>query len=102
MEIGVISRLREPRVRNRVILAVLSVLLVWLMFFDSHSIWQRVKWHRELAQLESENEVLQAEIDQLQRELDRGLTDERVEKIAREQYHMKKPGETVHQVEDRR
>ena len=35
----------------------------------------------------------------LEAELDKGLSDERVEKIAREDYHMKKPGETVHPVE---
>lgn len=79
-----------------------SVLLVWLAFFDSHSISRRITWHRELAHLEAENEQLRAEIEQLESELEEGLTDERVEKIAREQYHMKRPGETVHQVEDRR
>ncbi len=102
MEIGVIARLRDPRIRRRAILVATSLLLIWLTFFDSHSIARRIAWHRELNHLQIENVRLQTDIEQLETELEKGLTDDRVEKIAREQYHMKKPGETVHQVEDRR
>ena len=102
MEIGVLSRLREPGFRRRFLIVVASVVLIWLTFFDSHSIARRISWHRELSQLEVENERLREEIEGLESELEKGLSDESVEKIAREHYHMKKPGETVHQVEDRR
>lgn len=102
MEIGWLSRLRERSFRRRVVMLAASLLLIWLTFFDSHSISRRIAWHRELSQLEAENDRLRSEIDQLEAELREGLTDDRVEKIAREQYHMKRPGETVHQVEKKR
>ena len=99
MEIALLSRLKEPRVRRRVVLAAVSLLLVWLTFLDSHSLVRRIGWHQEYARLQDENEELQTQIGDLESELETGLSDERVEKIAREEYHMKKPDETVYRTE---
>ncbi len=99
MEVALLSRLKEPRVRKRVVLAAVTFLLVWLTFFDSHSLIRRIGWHQEYAALQDANEELQTQIEDLESELEKGLSDERVEKIAREEYHMKKPDETVHRVE---
>jgi cell division protein FtsB len=101
MEMALLTRLKEPRVRRRAVLAMLSLLLVWLTFFDSHSLVRRISWHREYSQLEDANEQLRSEITDLETELEKGLSDERVEKIAREEYHMKKPGETVYRTEEK-
>ena len=99
MEVALLSRLKEPRVRRRVVLAAVSLLIVWLTFFDSHSLIRRIGWHQEFGRLQDENEELQTQISDLESELEKGLSDERVEKIAREEYHMKKPDETVYRVE---
>lgn len=99
MEVALLSRLKEPRVRRRFVLAALSLLLMWLTFFDSHSLVRRIGWHKEHAQLQQANDDLKAQIEDLESELDEGLSDERVESIAREQYHMKKPDETVYRIE---
>lgn len=80
-------------------MAVASLVLVWLTFFDSHSLVKRLGWHREYGQLQESNEELRAQVDDLESELEKGLSDERVEKIAREEYHMKRPDETVYRVE---
>ncbi len=85
--------------RRRFVLAAISALLVWLAFFDSHSLVRRIGWHREYNELQDANEQLHSQIEELESELDKGLSDERVEKIAREEYHMKKPDETVYRVE---
>ncbi|NNE48344.1 MAG: septum formation initiator family protein [Rhodothermales bacterium] len=99
MEIGLLTWLKEPRVRKRFVLAAISFVIVWLTFFDSHSLVKRIAWHRELGQLQQANEELELEISHLETEIEKGLSDERVEQIAREEYHMKKPEETVYRIE---
>ena len=89
----------KRRLRSRVLGAAIVLVGVWLTFFDSHSLLKRFGWHREYTQISAENAALEAEIDRLQKEIDRGLSDEMVEKIAREQYGMRRPGETVYPVE---
>jgi cell division protein FtsB len=78
---------------------VAVLLLIWITFFDSHSLLRRYQWHQELEQLTRENERLRADIDRLQEQLDRPLSDRVVERIAREEYGMKRPGETVYRLE---
>jgi cell division protein FtsB len=92
---------RLPRLRRRALLAGLLLLATWLAFFDSHSLLKRVQWSREHDRLRAENEALRAEIEDLEGELAKGLSEERVEKIAREQYGMRRPGETVYRVDAR-
>jgi cell division protein FtsB len=79
--------------------AVAVVLLVWITFFDSHSLLRRYQWHQELEQLTQENERLRQDIQRLETKLDQPLSDDTVEEIAREEYGMKRPGETVYRVE---
>lgn len=73
-------------------------LLIWLAFFDSHSLMSRVKWYSEYKSLESQNDQLRSDITFLEGELSKGLSNEAVEKIAREQYGMKRESETVYPV----
>ena len=73
--------------------------LVWIAFFDSHSLWQRYRWHQELETTTQENARLRTEIERLRSQLDRPLSDSLVERIAREEYGMKRPGETIHRIE---
>jgi cell division protein FtsB len=73
-------------------------LVVWVAFFDSHSLWQRYRWHQELEAIQYENAKLQQDIERLQTQLDRPLSDSLVEHIARQQYGMKRPGETIYRI----
>lgn len=77
---------------------VVLVAVAWLGFLDSHSVYKRISLHRESQRLEAENRVLRDEIDRLQAELDRELSDEEIERIAREQYGMRREDETVYPV----
>lgn len=79
---------------------VLAGLLLWVTFFDSHSLLQRYRWHQEHEALTSENQKLQAAIQDLQQRIDRPLPDSAVERIAREEYGMKRPGEKVYRLQD--
>ncbi len=83
------------------LVGAVTAVLVWLTFFDSHSLLKRYRWHTELVQMREENADLQRRIDHLERELADGISDEEIERIAREQYGMRKPGETVYRVEEK-
>lgn len=90
-----------PRIRRWLLLLGLAVAGVWFVFFDSYSLLRRVGYYAEARALSDENAQLQAEIDRLQTQLDAGLSDDVVEAVAREQYGMRRPGETVYPVDDR-
>ncbi len=96
-----IDRIRDLLVEYRARFLGLGVilLLVWIAFLDSHSLYKRWTWHNELVGLTEQNQLLREEIERLRTELATDLTDEQIERIAREQYGMQRPGETVHPIE---
>ena len=87
------------RLRRRLALAGVLGLILWVAFFDSHSVWRRASYAHELDQLTEENATLEAENDALDAQLRRGLDDATVERVAREQYGMRRAGERVYRVE---
>jgi len=91
--------LAHPQLRRWLLLGGLAVGGVWFLFFDSHSLVQRGQYYAEARQLQAENADLQAEIDRLEAQLDAGISDALVEAVAREQYGMRRPDETVYPVE---
>ncbi len=93
------SLLSSPRFRRRLVLVGLAVLVGWLAFFDSHSLLRRARYHHELSRLTEENERLRVENAALAERVRAGLSDATVEEVAREQYGMRRPGETVYRVE---
>lgn len=86
------------RLRRRLLLSIGTFTLLWIAFFDSHSLVKRFSWHQEHAELRANNDALLTEIERLEREIDKGLSNEVVEEIAREHYGMRRPGETVYRV----
>lgn len=89
----------SSRLRRRILLGGLALLLGWLAFFDSHSLLQRGRYAYELNRLSAENERLQAENSALSQHIRSGLSNATVERVAREQYGMRRPGETVYRIE---
>ena len=86
--------------RKSFFFSVLTLLIVWIAFFDSHSIAKRLTWRQEAIALSRENEALQQRIDELERQLNTNLSDDVIEQLARERYGMRMEGETVYQVEE--
>jgi len=93
------ARLRSISKRT-LILGSVGGLFVWVAFFDTHSLYQRWSWHQEAKHLASENAQLARDIESLEEQLQDATSDEVVEQIAREQYGMRKAGETVYRVDD--
>jgi cell division protein FtsB len=86
--------------RGRLIVgAVIAFAVLWVAFFDSHSLLRRAVWHYELSQVAESNLRLEAEIDRLERQVTTVTSDAVVERVAREQYGMRRPGETVYRIE---
>lgn len=86
------------RFRKVVIAASAIAVIIWFVFFDSYSLIMRIQLHSEKARLQNQNERLREEISLLDEKLSRPLTDKEVERIAREEYHMSRKGETVYPV----
>lgn len=87
------------RLRRRALLVGLVGLALWVAFFDSHSVLRRIVYARELDRLTEENAALEAETAALAAQLEAGLDDETLERVAREEYGMRRPGERVYRVE---
>lgn len=94
-------RILNPlRWRRSLLLSVLLLMLViWFGFIDTYSIQTRVQLHMEKKALIRETERLREETGILQKKMDNLATDPGVlEKLARESYGMRKPGETIYRV----
>jgi cell division protein FtsB len=93
-----VSLLSRPRLRRRLIVLSLLALAVWVGLLDSHSLWRRVTYARELSALTEENRRIERENADLAGRVNDGLSPATVERVAREQYGMRRPGETVYPV----
>lgn len=92
------ERFLGPRARRRALFAGAIALGLWVAFLDSHSLVRRALYARDLGRIEAENTELRRENAALQAAIDEGLDAATVEKVAREQYGMRRPGETVYRV----
>jgi cell division protein FtsB len=86
------------RLGRLLLLALILGLGLWITLLDSHSLVNRVQWHMEYAELTKENDALRRDIDALDAKLATPVTDEVIEQIAREEYGMRRPGETVYRI----
>lgn len=84
--------------RRWLLWAVGIFLVAWIAFFDSHSLLKRVQWRMEYEELQAENEQLREDIDRIRTRIEELESDAMIEEIAREQYGMSRPGETVYRV----
>ena len=94
-----LDRPSGSRIKRHAVIVFFCALVCWLFFFDSHSFLKRIQWHREYRSLLEENERLATEIEALEIKLEQGISDDVLEQVAREQYGMRKMGETVYPVE---
>ncbi|PSQ99536.1 MAG: septation ring formation regulator EzrA [Bacteroidetes bacterium QS_9_68_14] len=93
------SRAGPLRLGRWLLLATVVALAVWVAFFDSHSIQKRLRFQQQHARLTAENDSLRCQIETLEAKLEHPVADSTVERIAREEYGMRRPGETVYRVE---
>lgn len=79
---------------------LLIMLILWFGFIDTYSVWTRVQLNREMKELVRETERLQAETLEYQNKMENLESNpELIERLAREEYGMRKPGETIYRVQ---
>ena len=95
--------LNPVRWKKSVLTGILVVAAVsWILFFDTFSMLTRFQLARKEDQLKNEIQRLEAQIQELETQIERLENDPALlERIAREEYGMRKPGETVYTIEQK-
>lgn len=76
---------------------LIAFVVVWITFIDTYSLMTRYQLTRQKAQLEARTEQLTEETRILEQKIeDLETNPDLLERIAREEYGMRKPGETVY------
>lgn len=78
---------------------LVSFIVIWILFIDTYSLYTRYELHQKKNALIERTSELKAETTGLEEKIE-NLTDDAdlLEKIAREEYGMRKPGETVYRI----
>jgi cell division protein FtsB len=95
-----IAFLNPIRWKKSVLVVLLSTfMLIWFGFIDSYSLFTRVELNNKEVDLKNKIEELNASTEALKSKIENLNSDAQLlEKIAREEYGMRKPGETVYKI----
>lgn len=81
---------------------LVAAALSWILFFDTFSLMTRFQLSQKEDQLKQDIMRLESQIQELEAQIERLENDPALlERIAREEYGMRKPGETVYTVEQK-
>ena len=84
-----------PLLSNKYII-ILLLFTVWIGFFDRNNILRTLKTRNEIKRLSLDKEYYRKEIEKLKKNKEELKNNPKaLEKIARENYHMKKDGEEI-------
>ena len=86
-------------VLTNIYVLILTVFVVWMIFFDTNSLLIHMELKREIKKLEKQKEFLKEEIARDKEVMERLSDPEELEKFAREQYYLKKKDEEIFIIE---
>jgi len=91
------------RWRKSFLLLILGgFVFVWFAFIDTYSLWTRYQLSERKKELKEKTERLEAETAQLKAKINDLKSDPALlERIAREEYGMRKEGETVYKIREK-
>lgn len=93
--------MKNIRISHMRTILTLLFFAVWISFFDRHSLKEHLTVAYQLYRLEREAVFYQAQVSSNRQRLNDLLTDnDKLEKVAREQYYMRRADEDVFIVED--
>ncbi|WP_289039777.1 septum formation initiator family protein [uncultured Zobellia sp.] len=78
---------------------VLTVFVIWMLFFDTNSLLIHLELKKEIEKLEKQQKFLKDEIANDKKILEKLSDPEELEKFAREQYFLKKKNEEIYLIE---
>lgn len=86
--------------KNKYLIATI-LFVVWMLFFDHNNIFLHLQYRKELNELKADKKYYQEQIDLTRKEVDLIKSNpQAMEKVAREQYLMKKDDEDVFVVKE--
>jgi cell division protein DivIC len=88
------------RIFSNIYVLVLTIFVIWMLFFDTNSVLFHNELNEEIQQLEKQKQHLQKEIEKDKKIIKKLNEDEGLEKFAREQYFLKKANEDIYIIED--
>ncbi|HEX6983324.1 MAG TPA: septum formation initiator family protein [Balneolaceae bacterium] len=94
--------LNPIRWRKSFLLLILGgFVFIWFAFIDTYSIWTRIELSQRKDNLKAKTEKLKAETVVLKQKIEDLQNDPAlIERIAREEYGMKREGETVYKIKE--
>jgi len=78
---------------------VLTVFVIWMLFFDTNSLLIHLELKKEINKLEKQQQFLKEEIANDKKILEKLSDPEELEKFARENYYLKKKNEEIYLIE---
>ncbi len=78
---------------------VLTVFVVWMLFFDTNSFLIHKELKKEIKKLEKTQDFLRNEIEKDKKLIDKLSDTNELEKFAREQFYLKKKNEEIYLIE---
>ncbi len=82
-------------IKNKFVITFL-VFILWVLFFDQHSIWERREYENNIETLKKDKAYYLTKIQTDKKNIHELMTNkENLEKFAREKYLMKKPDEDI-------
>lgn len=78
---------------------VLTVFVVWMLFFDTNSLLIHLELQKEIEKLEKTQDFLKKEIAKDKKIIEKLSSESELEKFAREQYFLKKKNEEIYLIE---
>ena len=94
-----IKKKRWFSILTNIYILILTVFVVWMIFFDTNSLLIHMELKKEINKLEKQKEFLKDEIEKDKEIIDRLSDPEELEKFAREQYYLKKKDEEIYIIE---
>ncbi|MDC6389827.1 septum formation initiator family protein [Maribacter sp. PR1] len=87
------------KVLTNIYVLVLTVFVIWMVFFDTNSLLIHLELKREINKLEKTQEFLKKEIAKDKEVIEKLSDEDELEKFAREEYYLKKKNEEIYLIE---
>lgn len=78
---------------------VLTIFVVWMLFFDTNSLLIHLELQREIEKLEKTQDFLKEEIKKDKLIIQKLSDEKELERFAREEYYLKKENEEIYLIE---
>lgn len=86
-------------VLTNIYVLVLTVFVIWMLFFDTNSLLIHMELKKQIKKLEKQQEFLREEIAKDKKTIEKLSDPKELEKFAREHYYLKKKNEEIYLIE---